>query len=204
MKLFVLGATGKTGKLVVEQALAKGHEVTAFVRSPEKMASRHERLTVRKGDPTRADEIAAALPGHDAVISVIGAPNLGPTTIHADCATATVQAMKRAGVSRVLVLSSSFMFDELPWFARVIRRLVFRNIERDHAAMERAFVESGLDWTLVRPPRLLPGAATEKYEVTDDRPAPKLSVRFADVAHFMVTEAEKREHARKAVGMARA
>ncbi len=204
MKLFVLGATGKTGAWILEQALARGHEVTAFVRSPDKITRRDERLIVRAGDPTQEGDIAAALAAtkYDVVLSVIGAPNLGPTTIHGDCAKATVAAMKTSGPRRLVVLSSSFLFEELPLFARIIRRLFFMNIVRDHRVMESHVIGSGLDYVIVRPPRLLPGGPRAQYETRDDAPAGKSSIRFSDVAHFMIEEAEKNQHKGHAVGLA--
>ena len=204
MKLFVLGATGKTGMYVISQALAKGHEVTAFVRSPEKITTTDARLTVKKGDPTRADELAAALPGHHAVISVIGARSLGATTIHADAARATVDAMKRVGVRRMVALTSAFMFEQQILLGRILRKTLFKHIVRDHEAMERAIVESGLDWTLVRPPRLLAGEPTGHYQAVDERPGPRRTIRFSDVAHFMVAEAERNEHVHQRVGLSNA
>jgi uncharacterized protein len=69
MNLFVLGATGGIGRIVLEQALARGHGATAFVRSPKKIAVKNERLQILKGDPLDAEELAARLLGHDLVIS---------------------------------------------------------------------------------------------------------------------------------------
>src|SRR5439155_4313426 len=79
MKLFVIGANGRTGTEIVDLARTRGHQVTAFVRSPEKLAHAVAQradasgsLTIVRGDPLRPDSIAAALPGHDAVLSAIG------------------------------------------------------------------------------------------------------------------------------------
>jgi len=72
MRLFILGATGRTGAELVEQGLARGHAVTAFVRSPRKIALEHERLTVIEGDPLDAGQLRAALPGHDIVLFALG------------------------------------------------------------------------------------------------------------------------------------
>jgi len=66
-KIFILGSTGRTGKEVIDIALARGHEVTAFGRSPAKITRRHQRLTVVKGDPRSAKELSTALLGHDLV-----------------------------------------------------------------------------------------------------------------------------------------
>src|SRR5438093_11295545 len=79
MKLFVVGANGRTGSQILDLACMRGHQVTAFVRSPEKLRQARDQracapglLTIVRGDPRRPDSIAAALPGHDAVLSAIG------------------------------------------------------------------------------------------------------------------------------------
>src|SRR5438477_68978 len=81
MRLFILGATGGTGRALIDQALERGHRVTAFVRSPQKLGGPREGVTVLQGDPRSVDELRAALPEHDAVLSALGPPGPGPTTI---------------------------------------------------------------------------------------------------------------------------
>ena len=75
-RIFVLGATGGTGRAIVEQARQRGHRVTAFVRSPQKLGPVGDGLTVIRGDPRNADGLRAALPGHDAVLSALGPPGI--------------------------------------------------------------------------------------------------------------------------------
>src|SRR5262249_9448350 len=104
MRLLVIGANGRTGREILDVARARGHDVTAFVRSPEKLGPMAGVRVVR-GDPLQAGSLSSALPGHDAVLSAIGPrPRdalLGPTTLLADCARATVDAMIASGVGRL-------------------------------------------------------------------------------------------------------
>lgn len=101
MKFLVLGATGATGGLFIEQALADGHDVTAYVRSPARLAPR-ERLTVIAGDVRDADALAEAMRGADAVISTLGLGRARkPDNLIADSTRAIVEAATRAGISRV-------------------------------------------------------------------------------------------------------
>lgn len=110
MRLFILGANGKTGTQLIDLALARGHEVTAFVRSPAKITRRHPLLQVQRGDPHSTDELAGALPGHDVVLSALGVrppQAFRPHTLVQECAASTVAAMTRAGVKRLVLLSAA-------------------------------------------------------------------------------------------------
>ena len=96
MKLFVIGATGRTGREVVEQALARGHQVAAFVRSPEGIKLKNERLTVIKGNAMDEDQLANAMQNHDAVVSTLGPREVfKPTSMLHDSAFAITGAMQR-------------------------------------------------------------------------------------------------------------
>ena len=173
-RLFILGATGRTGAELVDQALARGHAVTAFVRSAQKIARPHERLTVIEGDPREAGQLHAALPGHDIVLSALGAgagadhPRLsllppkrsGPVTICGDSARSTVRAMRETGVRRFMVVSVGFLFTDFP-LGTIVGNLLFRDVVRDAREMERAVMDSDLEWTIVRPPQLTTGVRTD-------------------------------------------
>ena len=72
MKILIFGATGATGKLIVEQALSVGHEVVAFVRNPAKLTHKHPKLTVVRGDVLDAKQVENAIAGQDVVVSALG------------------------------------------------------------------------------------------------------------------------------------
>ena len=202
-QLFILGATGGIGRAMVDQAIQRGHAVTAFVRSPEKLGAARKGLTVRKGDPRSADELGAALPGHDAVLSALGPPGPGPTTINSDCARSTVAAMRAAGVPRLLIVSVAVLFEDQGFLFWLFRKTLLRNVTKDSAEMERLVVASGLDWTIVRPPSLTNGRLSGRYGIEDGRmPRGGLSVSRADVAHFLLDEVDRGAHVGKVVGMA--
>ena len=104
MRLLILGANGKKGSQLVDLALARDHEVTAFVRSPAKVTRRHPLLKVIPGDPYSADALADALPRHDVVLSAVGVRPPLAFRSHAvlqDCAASTVAAMTRAREGRL-------------------------------------------------------------------------------------------------------
>jgi putative NADH-flavin reductase len=137
MRLFVIGATGKTGSEIVNLALTRGHQVTAFVRSPQKLSPAGS-LTIVRGDPRHPETIAAALPGHEAVLSAIG-PHpreaLRPSTLLTDCARATVEAMTGSGVARLAIVSAAVLFPVKGVYFAFFRWLT-KHHARDLRAME--------------------------------------------------------------------
>ena len=155
MKLFVIGATGRTGSEVVEQAVARGHQVTAFVRSPESLKLKNERLTVINGDVMDEDQLANAMQNHDAVASALGPREVfKPSSLLRDSALATTHAMQHSGVRRLVVLSAAAHFPGIP--NRIVS-FILRNHMRDSLAMEEIVQGSRLDWTIARPPPSHPG-----------------------------------------------
>jgi putative NADH-flavin reductase len=204
LRLFILGATGGTGRALVDQARERGHQVTAFVRSPQRLGAPRAGVTVREGDPRNVAALSAALPGHDAVVSALGPPGAGRTTILRECARSTVAAMQVAGVRRLLVVSAAMLFEDAGMLFAVLRRILLRNVAEDSVGMERMVMASGLDWTIVRPPKLTNGPLTQHYRVEDGRmPHGSIFLSRADVAHFLLGELEGGAHARRIVGMAR-
>ena len=201
MKLFVMGATGRTGQEVVQQAIARGHHVTAFVRSPESITLRNERLTVLKGNAMDENELSEAMQNHDAVISTLGPREVfRPGTLLHDSALATTRAMNRSGVKRLVVLSAAAHFPGIP---NRIASFVMRNHMRDSLSMEAIVQANGLDWTIARPPRL-----TQEDSVTyrsREGAAPKMGFTLSRkaVAAFMLDAIEQKKHVHKIVGIAR-
>jgi len=205
MRLLLLGATGGTGLALLEQARARGHEVTAFVRSPHKLGAPRDGVDVWRGNPRSAAELRAALPEHDAVVSTLGPPGPGPTTILRDAARSTVAAMQAVGPRRFLVVSAAVLFEDGGILAAILRRTLLKNVAEDSVEMERTVVASGLDWTIARPPRLTNGPLTARYRVESGRLPSRsglASIRRADVAHFLLGELERGAHLRQIVGLA--
>ena len=201
MRLFVIGATGRTGREIVQQGLARGHDVTAFVRSPESITLRNERLTVLKGNVMDEKQLFDAMQNHDAVLSTLGSREaFRPSSLLHDSAVATTRAMNRSGVKRLLILSAAAHFPGVP---NRITSFILRNHMRDSLAMEEIVKGSGLDWTIARPPRLTDG----EYLTYRSREgaAPKMGFTLARkaVAAFMLDAIEQKKHFHKIVGIAK-
>jgi len=202
MKLFVLGATGKTGSEIVSLALTRGHTVTAFVRSPEKLSPAGA-LTIVRGDPRDPENMAAALHGHDAVLSTIG-PHpreaLRPSTLVTDCARATVEAMAASSVPRLVIVSAAVLFPEKGLYFAFFRWLT-KHHARDLRGMEDIVRGSGLAWTIARPPRLIQSPDASFRAVRDALPPGSRAMSFRAVAAFMLDAAERHSHVNEVVGL---
>ena len=202
MRLFVLGANGRTGAEFLDLARARGHHITAFVRSPQKLTPGHS-LTIVPGDPLRPESIAAALPGHDAVLSSIG-PHpqeaMRPSTLVADCARATVKAMATAGVSRLAIVSAAVLFPEKGLTFAFFRWLL-RHHARDLRAMERIIQLSGLAWTIARPPRLTKSRDAGFRAIRDALPPGSLAMSYRALAAFLLDAIEHSSHVGEIIGL---
>ena len=201
MKLFVIGATGRTGREIFKQALARGHHVTAFVRSPESITLKNERLTVLKGNAMDENQLFNAMQNHDAVLSALGPRKpFKPSSLLHDSALAITRAMNRSGVKRLLVLSAAAHFPGIP--NRIVS-LILRNHMRDSRAMEQVVQASGLDWTIARPPRLTEEDYATYRSREDAAPKMGFSLSRKAVAAFMLDAIEQQKHFRKIVGIAK-
>ena len=204
MNLFILGANGKTGTQLIDLALARGHQVTAFVRSPKKITRRDPRLKVLGGDPHSVHEIAGALPGHDAVLSALGVrppKAFRPHTLVQECAASTVGAMTRAEVKRLVLVSAAVLFPEKGLYFAFFRRLL-AHVARDLGTAEEIVRASSLDWTIARPPRLI-NKPDEAYRgMRDALPAGSYSMSFRAVGAFMLDAVEHHAYVHEIVGLA--
>jgi putative NADH-flavin reductase len=202
MTLFVLGATGRTGSEIVSLALTRGHQVTAFVRSPQKLSPAGS-LTIVAGDPRDRETMAAALPGHDAVLSAIGPhlqDGLRPSTLLTDCARATVEAMTAGGVARLAIVSAAVLFPERGLYFAFFRWLTTHHA-RDLRGMEKLVRASGLAWTIARPPRLIKSPDASYHAVRDALPPGTRAMSFRSVAAFMLDAVERGSHMTEVVGL---
>lgn len=189
----VLGATGATGRHVVDTALSRGHRVTALVRRPGSFAPAERLTEVVWTDLDDQVTLASALTGADAVVSALGGAAKGPTTVCADAVRSLVPAMARAEVTRLVVVSAHGVaetHDRSLYALAVWAGVAYRM--RDKEQMETVITGSDLDWTIVRPPALNDTPALGRYQVSTDLPIRLWSsIGRADLAGFLVQEAEQ-------------
>lgn len=194
MKIVVFGATGGTGREIVQQALEVGHAVTAFARSPDKLRGiEHEQLTVHQGDVLDPQPVEQAIAGQEAVLSALGAGAQRSNLREAGTRN-IIEAMQKQGVPRLISLSSMGVGESagnLTLFLKyVIVPLFLKKAFEDHERQEALVRQSGLQWTLVRPPHLIDGPRTGNYQ--HGFPATERNLKFtisrADVADFMLKQ----------------
>lgn len=199
MKLLVFGSTGGTGRWIVEQALSQGHDVAAFVRSPEKLGISNASVEVIRGDVMEADSVEVAVQGREAVLSALGA-GFRRSTLRTEGTRNIVRAMEKAGVRRLVSQSSLGVGDSrdlLPFHYKYgIVPLLLRHAFADHEGQEAVIRGSGLDWTIVRPGNLTDDGRTEEYRhgFTADDKATRLKVSRADVADFMLRQVSENSY----------
>ncbi len=190
MKITIFGASGPSGRELVKRALEAGHGVTAFVRDPARLPIEHPQLHVSRGDVLDQEAVDAAVVGRDAVISALGITKGSPKTIHADGTERILGAMKRAGVRRYIGISVFGVGDSRDGslYTRFSWLLLRPNLE-DKERHEALIRESGVDWTLVRPPRLTANRASGRYRAdTDLKMKVTASISRGDVAAFVIEQ----------------
>jgi putative NADH-flavin reductase len=204
MKVAVFGASGATGHHLVEGALARGFDVTAFARTPAKVRASHDKLTLIQGDVADRAAVLRAVAEHDAVLSALGVGKpLRHDQVVVDGIGHIVTAMESAGVRRLIYLSASAVRESRAragFVTGLMAATLIRHEIRDHETKERLVRSSALDWTIVRAPLLTNGAGTGTYRSGEDiaarSPLPMLS--RADVAEFMLGQLRDEAFVRKA------
>ena len=210
MKLLIFGATGGTGKLVVQQSLSKGHEVTAFVRNPEKLVISDPSLNIVRGDILQPSTIDLIMPGHDAVLCCIGAPANKALQLRSEGTKNILASMKKNGVSR-FICQTSLGFDDskivlnnTPFvFRKIIVPFLLKKTFAEHSVQERFITQSDTNWTIVRPGTMINSVMTGQYKHGFDYNDTSLKVKIAraDVAHFMLEQLHNSGYNKKITGI---
>ena len=191
--ILVFGASGGTGLEVVEQALEAGHKVSAVLRHPDKFPIRHEQLRIIKGDVLNSITYENTFFGMDVVISCLGTRNREATVVYSQGVTNILQAMQKVGMDRIICLSAGAV--EIAPNTSFIMKFLMKNILQklfkysyaDMLLMEGILRGSNLNWTVIRPPRLLNGDRTGKYRTGINEFIPNMSsLNRADLADYII------------------
>ena len=204
MKITVFGATGRTGRHVVDIATRRGHKVTAAVRDAEAASDLTAKAELAVGQP-RIDLgfVTAAIDGSDAVIVTLGPKTPFERSVLTDAVGHIVSAMEHTGARRLVVLSALGLSDAQPGPLplRLAAATLLRNVAADKRSSEAIIRRSTLDWTIVLPGPLSNRPASARTGVTDQRNRMG-AIRREDLALLLVTQAESPVNIRRAVSTA--
>jgi putative NADH-flavin reductase len=209
VKLFIVGASGGTGREIVEQALERGHEVTAFARTPGKIKTRHRRLSVAQGDVLDPPSIERAIAGHDAVLCALGHKRFFIKTSILSRGTANIiAAMKGHGIKRFVCETALGIGDTRGrmglYYTLFVIPVILWFYFRDKEKQEHLIRESPLDWVIVRPAQLTNGKRRGTYRHGSAIGGWILTAMIsrADVADFMLNQLDSDLYLRKTPGLA--
>ena len=195
MKLAIFGATGRTGKPLLEQALQAGNEVAVLIRTPSKLTIQHPKLTIVQGDVLNPADVEKVVQGSDAVISVLGQSKDSPKDLLTRAITNIIAAMEKYGIKRLVSLTGAGVADphDRPKLAnhliKAALKLMSGHVLKDaenHADMIR---KSNLDWVIVRGPMLTEGPHTGNYRVGWVGVNTSARISRADLADFLLKQA---------------
>ncbi len=206
MRIVVFGANGPTGRLLVSQALATGHELIAVTRRPDEFPLMHPNLTVAEADVLNQSAADTVVAGANAVLSTLGVPyGRRQVTVYSHGARNIVAAMDRHGVRRLVVVSSSAT-DPKPYadagffFNRVLQpfvvNLLGKTVYEDMRRMEDLVRTSNLDWTIVRPSGLFDAELVSDYDLAEDHVGGRFTAR-SDLAAAVLAQIDDQRYVRK-------
>jgi putative NADH-flavin reductase len=208
VKLLVIGASRGTGRLVVEEAGSRGHAITALVRERSRLADFRD-VVVIEGDARDAAAVARAVAGKDAVITTLGPGARSPAKLCSEATAVLTEAMRGAGVRRLIMVTGAMIGHPRERLGLVYRLMLalyprpLKDLIQDRRDSERVVRESGLDWTLVHPPMLVDGPPLGSIRAGEDLRLSSFSrIRRADLARFLLDEAEAGAWRRRAVAVA--
>lgn len=203
MRIVIFGASGRTGKELVRQALEQGHLVTAFVRTPSRLNVSHTNLYVTQGDVTDAVSVQKAIKGQDAVLSTLG--HSSPFKYDPDVVKGMqhiVDAMEQEGMKRLIYMSFAGVSEKRDGVGFVIKYIAPKLLRTEiagHTARENIIRQSTLDWTIVHPTTLTngPHSGTYKSGVEVSSKGFVITISRADVADFMLKQLTDHQYLRQ-------
>jgi putative NADH-flavin reductase len=203
MRLTVFGASGRTGRPLVQQALDAGHDVVAFVRDSSKLGLQHERLTVVQGDAMKSTDVEHSVEGSDAVLSTLGQSKGSPKDLQTVATRNIVAAMEKYSVRRLVSLTGAGVDapEDQPKLINNVIKFALKTLSgavlQDALGHVDVIKSSNLDWVIVRGPRLTEGPRTDKYRVGWVGVNTGTSVSRADLADFMLKQVTDNTYLRK-------
>jgi putative NADH-flavin reductase len=199
-RIALFGASGQTGQAFLDKALQAGHTVKALVRTPGKIQQSHANLHVIQGDVLNATDVAQVVKDTDIVVSLFGHVKGSPEWLQTNGTKHIIAAMKKEGIHRIISLSGGglpYPEKDEPKFAdkmiRFVMKVGFAKVLNDAIAHHEVLEKSGLDWTIVRGPRLTNGEEKGTYRVGWVGVNAGTSISRADLADFILKQVGSEE-----------
>lgn len=200
MKVAIIGASGFIGSAILNEALSRGHDITAIVRNPEKVTVSNPRLNVKKGDVIKEEELVSLLKGNEAVISAYSAND---SSTYVKAITAIINATKKAGITRLLAVSGAGSLEVKPG-VQLLDTPEFPAEWKDGATATRDAFDvikqvTDLDWSVLSPAMVIePGPRTGVFRLGKDQvlfnDKGESKISTADFAVALLDELERPAH----------
>ncbi|MBB2950503.1 NAD(P)-dependent oxidoreductase [Sphingobacterium sp. JUb56] len=200
MKVAIIGASGFIGSAILNEALSRGHDITAIVRNPEKVTVSNPRLNVNKGDVIKEEELVSLLKGNEAVISAYSAND---SSTYVKAITAIINATKKAGITRLLAVSGAGSLEVKPG-VQLLDTPEFPAEWKDGATATRDAFDvikqvTDLDWSVLSPAMVIePGPRTGVFRLGKDQvlfnDKGESKISTADFAVALLDELERTAH----------
>ena len=203
MNIAIIGATGKTGRVLVQQALDKGHQITVIVRDPNRLPQPTTKLNIIAGNFDNKGALQACLKDQDAVYCLLGSKDLYKNTgVRTAGTRAIIEAMETTGVQRLVVMSAMGVgesWKNLSLFNKFLFAAFMPAARQDHEDQEALVKSSSLEWTIIRPSGLVNTPEVSSYEAGPDIRSKTSQISRSNVADFMLKVVESHSHIREAL-----
>jgi putative NADH-flavin reductase len=213
MKILILGATGRTGKYVIEEALKRGHKISAIARDPDKL--KNYEIDIIQGTPYDYETVEKALKGCDAVINTLNvsrksdnpwSPLASPKDLISKSATNAIKAMEKTGIKRFVALSTIGAGRSWKTTPATLRLIVsisnLRHAFLDHGRQEELLENSSIDYTICRTPMLSAETNSSGAVATQENQKPRsMKLSRNSAADFFIKIIENKEFIRQTVNL---
>jgi putative NADH-flavin reductase len=200
MRVLILGASGRTGKYVLNETLKLGYYVNALVRKPESIHLKNDKVSLFTGNPLNIDDVEGSLEDCTAIISVLNISRNSDfpwsklrtsSTFLSNVANNIIDLSKNRSLNRVVICSAwgtNETFKDIPfWFKWIINKSNVGVAYKGHERQENLWMTSNLNWTIIRPVGLTNSSLEkEVMESYQNVPKPRLTISRNSVAKYMV------------------
>jgi len=207
MNITIIGASAGIGLETVKRGLDRNHSITTLSRSGIEIGEKKS-LKVILGDATNKADLLSSIQNADAIIVTLGtSKNMNATTLFSDFAQLMMEIHKENKIDSPFIFVTGFGAGEsknyVPWLVKMFLKYFLKDVYADKTKMEEIITNSDLNWTVIRPGRLLDNELTEKYRIENNlfKGINISGINRADVADFLIKQAEKQTELKKFIAI---